>query len=96
MFYKIHESQKGKVLAICDKELIGKTLKQGEIEFTASENFYRGKKAEEKKIETLLTQHSNINMVGKKCIQIALRKGLIKEKSIIKIQDIPHVQIFMI
>lgn len=94
MYAKIHSQGTRSVLAACDKELLGKTLKQGKIHFTVSESFYGGELIERKKLLELLEEHENINLVGEKCVNAALEKGLINEGSIIRIKGVPHAQIF--
>jgi len=91
---KIHEQGTKKVLAACDSELLGKTLFDGKIEFKVSENFYGGKKIEESELTELLSKHENINLIGEECVKIAIKKGLIRESSIIRIKGVPHAQIF--
>jgi len=94
MYCKIHVAGAKTVLAACDAELIGKTLKFGEIDFHISEDFYKGKRVSKEELSKLLDEHNNINLVGKKVVSVALKKGLISERTIIKIEDIPHAQIY--
>lgn len=94
MYCKVHSSPNGCVLAASDAELIGKTLKFGKLEFHVSEAFYKGNKVSKKEFAKLLEEHTNINLIGKKVVGVALEKGLISERSIINIDGIPHVQIY--
>ena len=88
--------QQGKVLACAEEELIGKTFKEGEIEFTVSERFYKGKKVSEKQLKELLQEIDNINLVGEQPIKIAMQLKLIEQQNIIMIEKIPHAQIMRI
>ncbi len=94
VYCKIHSVQSKKVLAACDKELIGKTLKKGDLDFIISEAFYKDNPVTEEELAKLIDEYENINLVGKKTVNIALKKGLISEKNVIKIAGIPHVQIY--
>ena len=94
IFCKIHKKNNLTVLAVCDKELIGKTLSEKEICFTVSEKFYKEKEIHESKLREMLKEFDNINLIGKKSVGIALNEGLVEEKNIIKIKNIPHIQIF--
>jgi len=82
------------VLAVCDKELVGKTLKSDKIEFTVYESFYGGFPIEEEELIELIAENYNVNLIGKKCVSIAQGKGLLNESSIIFIESVPHAQIF--
>lgn len=96
IYFKIHTRDNARVLAACDKELMGKKLKHNETEFNVSEHFYRGKEATETEFKEMLKEHENINLLGKKTVEIALAENLISEKSIITISGVPHAQIFRV
>ena len=96
IFYKIHTSCGNSVLAVCDKELLGKTLKRGAIEFTVSEKFYGKEAITKEKLAELLQEFENINLVGKKSVGLALRKNFLSQKNIIDISGVPHAQIFRV
>lgn len=96
LYSKTYKIQGFNVLACADKNLIGKTLKDKKLEVTVSENFYKGEETDEKKLQHLLAAADNINLFGKKCVGIALKKGFIKEQDIIKIAGVLHAQIYKI
>ena len=96
MLAKKHEFENNTILAVCDKEHIGKTYTEGEIEFKVSERFYKGDEITEEDLEKLLNESNSANLFGNKCISIAEKKGLITEKSILKIKGIKHAQIYHI
>ena len=60
IFYKIHTSCGNSVLAVCDKELLGKTLKRGAIEFTVSEKFYGKEAITKEKLAELLQEFERL------------------------------------
>ena len=94
IYCKLVEKQNSRVLACCDKELLGQTLTQGKIHFEVRESFYKGQAVSEEKFRGLLKQASNINLVGEKCVGLALKEGYLNQNDIIKIQGIPHALIF--
>jgi hypothetical protein len=71
-----------------------KTLTEGKIHFEVRESFYKGELTSEEKFKELLTQANNINLVGEKCVNLAVREGYLNEKDIIKIQGVPHALVF--
>ncbi|MEI7961220.1 MAG: DUF424 family protein [archaeon] len=93
MYAKKHEADYKIVLAICDKEHVGKTYEEGEIAFTASERFYKGEEITEKEMLEMLLEADSANLFGNKCVEIAKKHGLVSEKSILIIKGIKHVQI---
>lgn len=84
------------ILAVCDRELVGKELKQGKISFSVSEQFYKDKEIDEAGFRQALHEFDNINIVGNKAVAIALEEKLASEESVKEIQGIKHVQIFKI
>ena len=94
MLVKIHSSNNSLVIAICDKDLIGKTLKDKNLTLKVSEHFYKGKDLNEEEVLKIINKASNINILGKKSISFALKNKLIKKEDIIKVQNAPHAQIY--
>ena len=96
IFYKIHKTTGGEVLAACDKELLGKTLRDGSTEFFVSEKFYKEKETSEKELREKLKSFDNINLIGNKVVRIAIQEKLVEEKSVLYIKGIAHAQIFRV
>ena len=92
MYIKIHKKLGREVIAVCDEDLIGKVLDDGEIHFIISEGFYKGEIKTEKEAEEILVNAVNINLVGRESITLALKLKIIEEESIIKIKGVPHAQ----
>lgn len=93
MYLKIHKMGHQEVVALCDEELIGKTLEEKKFQLKVSESFYKGEELSEDKIIDVLKFKSNINIVGKKSIELALKIGIISKENIIKIKGVPHAQV---
>ncbi len=96
MYIKIHKTATRDIIAICDKDLIGKTLTDGNLNLEISERFYKGKEFSEKEATDIVKEgkrkSSIFNILGKKSIDFALKNGIIEKENIIKIKDIPHAQ----
>ena len=96
MFAKIHEIDYKRILAVCDKELIGKTFEDGKIFFHTREKFYKDIEINETELEKLFEEVDSANLFGNKCVGIAQKKGLINETQTILISGVKHAQIYMI
>jgi len=92
MLLKIHDSYRI-VVAICDKELLGKKFEEGDKTLEIKPHFYEGEeKTEEeviKSIKMAAAEDATFNIVGKKSIQAALKTGLINQEGVREIQGIP-------
>ena len=81
------------LLAICDAELLGKTLHDGEIVFEVREEFYKGVKTNIEEALDLIEQSTVINMVGRNIVKRAIEKGVVHSDAVLKISGVPHAQI---
>jgi len=94
MYVKFHTHGDRTVVAICDEDLIGKTLKDKNISIEISERFYKGELKSEKEVAKIFQEATNINIIGKKSINFAIKHGIIDKDSIKTIKGIPHAQIY--
>lgn len=97
MIVKIHKSQEGKiVLAVCDKDLVGKKFDERGLQLDLGSSFYRGEEKSEDEVRELLKAANYINAVGKESINFCLKNKLIKEGNISYIKKIPHAEVIFI
>ncbi len=77
MYLKVHSTPKGTVVALCDKELLGKVFSQGsaKLDLEKHAGFYRGGLVNEKQAVKLLAESENANIVGEKSIEAAKKAG---------------------
>jgi hypothetical protein len=98
MYLKIHQTKEGKVVAICDEELIGKVLEDKEacMDLDKYRKFYVGKKAADLEVKKALEEFDSINAVGKESVGIVLKSGLVKTTDVMYINQIPYIQIYKV
>lgn len=98
MFINIIKSYRY-VVAVADKELIGKIFEEGNMQLNVKENFYKGEEmTPEKAIELLQDmkmEDATFNIVGRKSIDIALKAGIITEEQIGEIQGVPFALVLI-
>jgi hypothetical protein len=81
------------LLALCDADLLGKTLKQGKIVFHIREDFYKGSLVSLEEAMDLVRQSTIVNMVGPRIVETAMEKGLVHPDAVLEIDGVPHAQI---
>ncbi len=97
MIVKIHAGPERKVvLAVCDKELLGKRFEEGKIQLDLSSDFYFGKEMGEKEILKLFSGAYVINLVGERSIALGKKAGILLEENTIKIENIPYAQVILL
>ena len=80
------------MVAICDNELIGQKFEEKNLQLDLSSDFYKGEDKSEGEIVKLIKGSYVINAVGEKSVGLCLKLGLLDEKDVINIKNIPHAQ----
>ena len=98
MFVNIIQAYRD-IVAVCDKELLGKRFEEGNFQLDIKENFYRGKETDRLRVIEIMKKRSredaSFNIVGKKSVAAALEAGIISQEGIGKIQGIPFALILL-
>lgn len=92
-YIKLHKKGENAITAICDEELIGKRFEEGSMQLEISERFYNGRLIGDAAAAEGMNNARILNITGKNIINLALKKGIIKKSSILKVQKIPHAEI---
>lgn len=81
MYLRIHESAGGRIVAVCDEDLVGKVLegKGAVMDLDRYRSFYVGKKSGEAGVRKALARFSSANLVGKEAVGVALSMGAAKK-----------------
>ena len=93
---KIHKVGQEKIVAVCDKNLLNKTIKFGEVKVVVDEEFYGNQEVDVEFLKKELTDATIGNFIGKGAVKLALKTGLINEENIIYVGKIPHAQFVVV
>ncbi|MGI0069558.1 MAG: DUF424 domain-containing protein, partial [Nitrosopumilaceae archaeon] len=83
---KIVNQKNNRMLNICDAELVGRTVKQSDLEIKITKSYYGDHVIDEKEAESLLRTSSIINMAGKKTIDLSIKMGIGSAKGVKEIE----------
>ena len=87
------------VIAICDKELLGKKFEENKFQLDVKDNFFNGDETTpEEAIEIMKRmslEDSTFNIIGQKSTDTAIEAGIITENQIKRIQDIPFALVLV-
>ena len=81
------------LLAMCDAEILGKTLREGKIVFQVKEDFYKGRKVNVEEAVCMIENCTIVNMIGRNVVKEAIEKGYVHPEAVLNIEGIPHAQI---
>ncbi|MDI6721035.1 MAG: DUF424 domain-containing protein [Candidatus Aenigmarchaeota archaeon] len=91
--YRIFDAGPDRMLAICDKPLIGRKFEEGELNIYVSEEFYFEKECDGKKAVELAKSSTIVNAVGEGIVNLLAKNNFIDEKFVLQISGVPHAQI---
>jgi hypothetical protein len=98
MFVNVIKSYRD-VVAVCDKELLGKRFEEGKFQLDVKENFFKGRESSKEEVLEIMRdmklEDSTFNIVGEKSIQTALKAGIITKEGVGKIADIPFALVLI-
>jgi len=81
------------LLALCDCEILGRTLREGKLVFHVKEEFYKGAKVSIEEAIEIIENSTIVNMIGKNVVKKAIEKGYVHPEAVLNIEGIPHAQI---
>jgi hypothetical protein len=93
VYVNLKQDGRNVLLAICDCELLGRTLREGKIVFHVRDEFYNGRKASVEEAIGMINNSTIVNLVGKCCVEKAIAEGYVHPEAVLKIEGIPHAQI---
>ena len=91
---KISDYQKNMMINMCDAELMGKDIVDGELKININENYYGKQLVDKSEAISLLKSASVMNLVGRETISLATDLGIGSASGIKIISDIPFLIIF--
>ncbi|MFP3951949.1 MAG: DUF424 domain-containing protein [Candidatus Bathyarchaeia archaeon] len=81
------------LVAVCDAEILGKTLEGGRVPFKVKESFYCGVKGDIEEAIEAMSRGTICNLVGKNIVSAAIEHNLVHKNAVIFFGDVPHAQI---
>ncbi|MBD3262288.1 MAG: DUF424 family protein [Candidatus Altiarchaeales archaeon] len=94
--HKIHKGRGEVLLAACDRDVLGKTFKAGQLHFHVNPGFYGQELASRRQILDLLSEASTGNFVGNRLIEALCEGGVLDESSVLDVGGVKHAQLVKI
>ena len=90
---KVYRKGPELLVAACDSDILGKTFKSKDLKLTVSEGFYKGSLGDEEMLVNMLQMATIANLVGKRTLEIAVKRGFVDPGCVLLIGGVPHAQI---
>ena len=93
VYLRSYNTDKGTMVACCDKDLMGKTFREGRLKLSLDSKFYGDSLLGLAEALVLMETAESLNLVGRDIIDAAIGKGLVHPDAVISIDGVPHVQV---
>jgi len=93
VYVRTIRSGRDTLVAVCDAELLGKTLDGGRVPFEVSERFYKGVLCDLAEAIEAMGKATIVNMVGKRIVEASIECKLVQKAAVIYFGEVPHAQI---
>ncbi len=83
LFYlRVRQTERDYLVTVCDKELLGKTLSEGELELCVNDRFFGGDLVPIEKCLEQLRIATSFNLIGKGIVDAAVEKRMVSELAV--------------
>lgn len=101
LYIKMHDTENGIILALCDEKLINEILIEGELELDIKnyQDFYNGKLIDKEEIldeNIKIKELFSVNIIGEEAIFYGIKNKIIEKENIKQIINIPYAQAYRI
>jgi hypothetical protein len=90
---RVYRHRSEVVVAACDKELLGRTMREGELKLDVCSSFFEGEDADEEILLNRIQNATIANLVGEETVRIAIKHELVDKECVARIEGVPHVQL---
>jgi hypothetical protein len=93
VYINVIKQGRSALVACCDSNLLGKTLREKKMRFVVNERLYRGRLVDIDGAIAMLKNATTANLVGSIIIERAIKEGIIHPQAVMTISNVPHAQI---
>ena len=90
LLVRMHKKEGRTVVAVCDKELLGKLIEDGKRQLDLTSDFYKGVEMPRAELGDLVRNADGVNLVGKEAVQLGLDEGVIEKEQVMLVKGVPH------
>lgn len=87
------ETEKGRLVSVCDADVLGEEFENGEVSLTVDPSFYDGQEADEESVVASLSRCRVANIVGTRAVDVAIEHGFIEEENVLEFDGTRHAQL---
>ncbi|MCS7107818.1 MAG: DUF424 family protein [Sulfolobales archaeon] len=97
VYVKIYyEGSDQSVLAVCDEEILGMVLREGDVVLDVSKDFFNGFKTHLDDLPHLLEGVNSAMLVGNNAVRKAIEAGYVHPEAVLKVGQVPYAYLVKI
>lgn len=85
-------TDRGLLVTVCDRDVLGETFEDGSVSLEVSEEFYGGDPVEAEQVIDALSRASIANLVGTESVALAIEEGFVDEGRVLEVETTLHAQ----
>lgn len=87
------ETPKGRLVSVCDADILGEEFENGEASLTVDPDFYDGEPAGPQAVVDSLAGCDVANLVGTRAVTLAVEEGFVDETNVLEFDGTRHAQL---
>lgn len=85
-------TDRGLLVTVCDRGLLGETFEDGAVTLSVTEEFYGGEPADPEAVIEALSRATVANLVGEATVELAVEEGFVDEENVLEVEETLHAQ----
>ncbi len=100
IYIKFHNADDGVILAMCDSELIGRVLEEGDvyIDIKGYSEFYVGELVEPGQARAMIDRGAikAANIIGNEAVDVAIDSDIIRQENVSKVNGVRYAHAYRV
>ncbi|HET7323166.1 MAG TPA: DUF424 family protein [Halococcus sp.] len=93
MLVNERNTPEGRLVSVCDENVLGETFENNGVPFEVTTEFYDGERADEEQVIASLARARVANIVGSQSVSLAIEHGFIEEANVLDLGGTTHAQL---
>ena len=85
-------TDRGLLVTVCDRAVLGETFEEDTISLAVTEEFYGGDPVDPEAVVEALSRATIANLVGQATVELAVEEGFIDEENVLEVEETLHAQ----
>ena len=85
-------TDRGLLVTVCDRDVLGETFEEDAVSLAVTEEFYGGDPVDPEAAVEALSRATIANLVGQATVELAVEEGFIDEENVLEVEETLHAQ----